>query len=56
MARSRQVIIEQEARALHDLDGRPEDPLSASKRASKARWVENCVRSADAGGVWVSYQ
>ncbi len=20
------------------------------------RWVENCVRSADAGGVWVDYQ
>ncbi len=20
------------------------------------RWVENCVRSADAGGVWVDYR
>jgi hypothetical protein len=24
--------------------------------AEGVRWVENCVRSADAGGVWVEYR
>lgn len=55
------TLYERFARAIEAaIDGRsPEAGLrypDAEAGVSGVRWVENCVRSADAGGVWVDYR
>ena len=54
------TMYERFARAIEAAnEGRAPDPAlrypDAAAGVAGVRWVENCVRSADAGGVWVDY-
>lgn len=55
------TMYERFARAIEAAsEGRAPDPglryPDAEAGVSGVRWVENCVRSADAGGVWIDYR